>query len=303
MCESDVETVSLFRTQSHGIAWVVTLSFPYLASQEKASLRAWERLARMLVLNVGSPRLRSFLRDTAPKSSKGGAGVSGDHRRWQADCNRYAHALALSVYAVLVAPQHFPRISELVKKLKELSRRYETLRHNEQIFAAVASIIALGISSANKHTFHDHMKAALGNQSPHAVNHKTARDIVNGYYKTTNSFGELPLATFGSIIGLVSTDATTLEITKKPELKGHDILIEIDAAFDVIMFMLPEMLQGEGAASLQSPLRLQSQFQSPPSPVTQVQRPLQQTLSEDESMSESITIEELLDTLNSAATP
>ena len=257
----------------------------------------------MLVLNVGSPHLRSFLRDTAPKSSKGGAGVSGDHRRWQADCNRYAHALALSVYAVLVAPQHFPRISELVKKLKELSRRYETLRHNAQIFAAVASIIALGISSANKHTFHDHMKAALGNQSPHAVNHKTARDIVNGYYKTTNSFGELPLATFGSIIGLVSTDATTLEITKKLELKGHDILIEIDAAFDVIMFMLPEMLQGEGAASLQSPLRLQSQFQSPPSPVTQVQRPLQQTLSEDESMSESITIEELLDTLNSAATP
>ena len=94
-----------------------------------------------------------------------------------------------------------------------------------------------------------------------------------------------------------------MEITKKPELKGHDILIEIDAAFDVIMFMLPEMLQGEGAASLQSPLRLQSQFQSPPSPVTQVQRPLQQTLSEDESMGESITIEELLDTLNSAATP
>ena len=257
----------------------------------------------MLVLNVGSPHLRSFLRDTAPKSSKGGAGVSGDHRRWQADCNRYAHALALSVYAVLVAPQHFPRISKLAKKLKELSRRYETLRHNAQIFAAVASIIALGISSASKQTFHDHMKAALGNQPPHAVNHKTARDIVNGYYKTTNSFGELPLATFGSIIGLVSTDATTLDITKKLELKGHDILIEIDAAFDVIMLMLPEMLQGEGAASLQSPLRLQSQFQSPPSPVTQVQRPLQQTLSEDESMSESITIEELLDTLNSAATP
>ena len=152
------------RTES---AWFVTLSFPYLATQEKASLRAWERLPRMLVLNFGSPHLRSFLRDTAPKSSKGGAGVSGDHRRWQADCNRYAHALALSVYAVLVAPQHFPRISELVKKLKELSRRYETLRHNAQIFAAVASIIALGISSANKHTFHDHMKAALS-----AINHR-----------------------------------------------------------------------------------------------------------------------------------
>ena len=225
-------------------AWFVTLSFPYLASQEKASLRAWERLPRMLVLNFGSPHLRRFLRDTAPKSSKGGAGFSGDHRRWQADCNRYAHALALSVYAVLVAPQHFPRISELVKKLKELSRRYETLRHNAQIFAAVASIIALGISSANKHTFHDHMKAALGNQSPHAVNHKTARDIVNGYY-TTNSFGELPLDTFGSIIGLVSTDATTLEITKKPELKGHDILIEIDAAFDVIMLRSEERRVGK----------------------------------------------------------
>ena len=42
-------------------------------------------------------------------------------------CNRYAHALALSVYAVLVAPQHFQRIPELVKRLKTLSRSHGKL--------------------------------------------------------------------------------------------------------------------------------------------------------------------------------
>ena len=278
----------------------------------------------MLVLNVGSTHLRNLLRDTAPKSSKAGAGVFGACDGGP-DCNRYAHALALSVYAVLVAPQHFPRFPELVKLLKTRSRRHGKLQYNAQIFAAVTSIIALGISSSSKQTFHDHVKGALGKQPMHAVNHKRARNIVNKYYKNTNSFAALPLATFRSIIDLISTDATTLEITKK--LEGHDILIEIDAAFDVIMFMLPEMLQDEGAASLQSPLQLQSQFQSPPSPVTQVQRPLtshplpaplttlqlqapepapstplQQTLPEDE-LVESITIEELLDTLDRAATP
>ena len=228
----------------------------------------------MRVLNVGSTRLRTLLRDTAQTSSKARAGVRGACDGG-ADCNRYAHALALSVYAVLVAPQHFQRIPELVKTLKTLSRRHEKLAYNAQIFAAVSSIIALDISSSSKHTFYDHVKSALGKQPPHAVNHKTARVIVNGYYDNTDSFAALPPATFSLILDLISTDATTLEIYTK--LEGHaedDIRIEIDDAFDVIMAMLPPIFQDEGAASLQSPLQLQPQFLSPPSPVTLVQETL-----------------------------
>ena len=228
----------------------------------------------MRVLNFGSTPVRKLLRDTAPTYSAARQGVRGADDGG-ADCNRYAHALALSVYAVLVAPQHFQRIPELVNTLKTLSRRHEKLAYNAQIFAAISSIIALEISSSSKKTFHDHVKRALGKQPPHAVNHKTARDIVNGYYKNTDSFAALPPAKFSLILNLISMDATTFEITKK--LEGHpedEIRIEIDVAFDVIMSMLPQMLQDEGAASLQSPLQLQSQFQSPPSPVTQVQQPL-----------------------------
>ena len=262
----------------------------------------------MRVLNFGSTPVRNLLRDTAPTYSAARAGVRGADDGG-ADCNRYAHALALSVYAVLVAPQHFQRIPELVNTLKTLSRRHEKLAYNARIFAVISSIIALEISSSSKKTFYDHVKRALGKQPQHAVNHKTARDIVNGYFKKTDSFAALPPAKFSLILDLISMDATTFEITKK--LEGHpedEILIEIDVAFDVIMSMLPQMLQDEGAASLQSPLQLQSQFQSPPSPVTQVQQPLtshllpggpstplQQTLPEDV-QGESFTLEDFLAT-------
>ena len=98
----------------------------------------------MRVLNFGSTPVRNLLRETAPTYSAARAGVRGADDGG-ADCNRYAHALALSVYAVLVAPQHFPRFPELVKLLKTRSRRHGTLQYNAQIFAAVTSIIALGI--------------------------------------------------------------------------------------------------------------------------------------------------------------
>ena len=62
-----------------------------------------------------------------------------------------------------------------------------------------------------------------------------ARDIVKQYYENTEFVALMP-ATFTSILTLISTDATTLEIYKK--LEGHaedDIRIEVDDAFDVIM--------------------------------------------------------------------
>jgi len=231
---------------------------------------------RMRVLNFGSTPVRNLLRDTAPTYSAARQGLRGADDGG-AVCNCYAHALALSVYAVLVAPQHFQRIPELVKELKALSHRHGTLPYNAQIFAVISSLIALEISSSKKTTFYRHMKKALGKQPLHAAKHKKARDIVNGYYDDTDSFDALPTATFMLIFELTTTDATTFEITKKLKdrhVHEDEILIEIDDAFDVIMSMLPQVLQDEGAAPLQSPLQSQSQFQSPPSPVTQVQQPL-----------------------------
>lgn len=230
----------------------------------------------MRVLNFGSTPVRNLLRDTAPTYSAARQGVRGADDGG-ADCNRYAHALALSVYAVLVAPQHFQRIPDLVKRLKTLSSSHGKLPYNAQIFAAISSLIALEISSSRKTLFYSHVKKALGKQPLHAATHKRARNIVNEYYDNTDSFAALPTATFRLILELTSTDATTFEITKKLKdrhVHEDEILIEIDDAFDVIMSMLPQVLQDEGAASLQSPLQSQSQFQSPPSPVTQVHQPL-----------------------------
>jgi len=102
---------------------------------------------------------------------------------------------------VLVAPQHFQRIPELVMGLKALSSRHGTLPYNTQIFAGISSLIALEISSSRKTTFYTHVKKALGKQPLHAAKHKQARDIVNGYYDNTDSFAALPTATFRLIFG------------------------------------------------------------------------------------------------------
>ena len=179
---------------------------------------------------------------------------------------------------MLVAPQHFKkRIPELVRTLKALFPHLEKLPFNAQIFGTVSSMIALDISSSSKSIFYDSMKRAVGNQRPHSLNHKRARDIVKQYYENTKSFVELMPATFTSILDIISTDATTLEIYQKLEGQRHaedDIWIEVDEAFDVIMSMLPHIFQDEGEASLQTPRQLQPQFLSPPSPVTLVQQPL-----------------------------
>ena len=239
---------------------------------------------RMRVLNFGSTSMRKLLRDTAPEYSGARAGVRGACDGG-ADCNRYAHALALSVYAVLGAPQQFDeRIPKLVMRLKTLFPHLVKLPYNAQIFGTVSSMIALDISSSRQSTFYDSMKRAVGNQQPHSANHKRARDIVKQYYKNTKGFVKLEPTTFTSILDLISTDATTLEIYQK--LEGHaedDIWIKVDDAFDVIMSMLPHIFQDEGEASLQTPRQLQPQFLSPPSLVTLVQQPLTSHLREQHS--------------------
>lgn len=177
---------------------------------------------------------------------------------------------------MLVAPQHFEeRIPKLVLRLKTLFPHLVKLPYNAQIFGTVSSMIALDISSSRQSTFYDSMKRAVGNQQPHSANHKRARDIVKQYYKNTKCFVKLEPTTFTSILDLISTDATTLEIYQK--LEGHaedDIWIKVDDAFAVIMSMLPHIFQDEGEASLQTPRQLQPQFLSPPSLVTLVQQPL-----------------------------